>query len=132
MQNWPAMIRAITDDKIAMASQGNAAGDRADIAKQRVLVQMLSFAAIAEVESVTGTEFLLEDLDRDEADIFQKHAATQENTKILRRNSSSKALNHGALSVASMKALSDLLTKFKSNSKILVSLTALPRYFSKY
>ncbi len=60
-----------------MASQGNAAGDRADIAKQRVLVQMLSFAAIAEVESVTGTEFLLKDLDRDEADIFQKHAATQ-------------------------------------------------------
>ena len=54
VQNWPA----ITDDKIAMTSQGNAAGDRADIAKQRgVLVQMLSCAAIAEVESVKARNF---------------------------------------------------------------------------
>ena len=39
--NWSAMVRAITEDNVAMTSQGTAAGEKADVAKQRVLVQML-------------------------------------------------------------------------------------------
>jgi Cohesin len=37
--NWNAMIRAISEEKIATTSQGNAAGAKADLAKQRVLVE---------------------------------------------------------------------------------------------
>ena len=130
--NWSAMIRAITDDKAAKTSQGNAAGDRADVAKQRVLVQMLACAAKAEVESVTDPEFLLSDFDPDEAGILQKSAALREAAKGPRKGVPSKGLNHEALSVALIKALPNLLEKFKSDSKILESLTALPRYFGEY
>ena len=133
VQNWPAMIRAITDDKIAMTSEGNTAGDRADVAKQRVLVQMLCCSAIAEVESVTDPDFLLSDLDPDESTFLHNHSISYERigAKSSRRSTSSKGLNHEALSVALLKALPDLLDRFKSDPKILVSLTALPRYFGK-
>jgi len=129
--NWPAMIRAISDEKVAMTSQGHAAGDRADIAKQRVLVQMLSCAAIAEVESVTDIDFLCADLDPDEANMLQKRRTMNDSVKVSKRNSNSKGLNHETLSVALIKALPSLLEKFRSDSKILVSLASLPRYFGK-
>ena len=127
--NWTAMIRAITDEKVAMTSQGVSAGDRADLAKQRVLVQMLTSAAKAEVESVTDADFLHSDLDPAEIDILQKSIASRERIQGGRRSSTSKALNHEALSVALVKALPNLLEKFKSDSMILASLVSLPRYF---
>ena len=43
------MLKVINDDIVARTSQGTSAGDRADIAKQRVLVQMLAYAAKSEV-----------------------------------------------------------------------------------
>lgn len=120
--NWNAIIRAITDEKIATTSQGNAAGARADLAKQRVLVQMLICAAKAEVEAVTEYDFLLSDLDP---------VLYIDQGKGSRRNVTTKCLNHESLSVALIKAVPNLLEKFKSDSKILESLTLLPRYFAQ-
>ena len=130
VSNWTAMIRAITDDKVAMTSQGNTAGDRADVAKQRVLVQMLACAAKAEVEAVSDPDFLVSDLD---PILAARQRETRENTKgSARKSATSKGLNHEALSVALIKTLPNLLGKFKSDSKILESLTLLPRYFGTF
>jgi len=130
VSNWTAMIRAITDDKVAMTSQGNTAGDRADVAKQRVLVQMLACAAKAEVEAVSDPDFLVSDLD---PILAARQVEARENTKASARKSvTSKGLNHEALSVALIKTLPNLLGKFKSDSKILESLTLLPRYFGTF
>ena len=127
VSNWTAMIRAITDDKAAMTSEGNTAGDRADLAKQRVLVQMLACATKAEVEAVTDSDFLVSDLDPIVAAQYQE---VKKNTRIsTKKSATSKGLNHEALSVALIKTLPNLLEKFKSDSRILESLTLLPRYF---
>jgi len=128
-RNWSAMIRALTDDKVAITSQGHTAGDRADVAKQRVLVQMLSYAAIAEVESVINLDFLCIDMDPVEANALRKRQAMNANDKSSRKIMDPKGYHHEALSVALMKKLPTLLEKFKSDSKILVSLTSLPRFF---
>ncbi len=130
--NWTAMIRAISDDKIAMTSQGHTAGDRADLAKQRVLVQMLSCAAIAEVESVTDNDFLCSDMGFDEAEtsMYRKRPIIEpaSNSK---NSAKSKGLNHETLSVALIKALPNLIDKFRSDPNILVNLASIPRYFGK-
>mmetsp|Transcript_4325 Transcript_4325/g.8293 ORF Transcript_4325/g.8293 Transcript_4325/m.8293 type:complete len:1621 (+) Transcript_4325:123-4985(+) len=124
--NWNAMIRAITDEKIATTSQGNAAGAKADLAKQRVLVEILVCAARSEVESVTENDFMVSDLDP----IFMRYSSKgSERKKSSKRNSATSSLSHESLSVALIKSLPNLLEKFKSDSKILESLTSLPRYF---
>jgi hypothetical protein len=110
-----------------MTSEGNTAGDRADLAKQRVLVQMLACATKAEVEAVSDSDFLVSDLDPIVAAQYQE---VKKNTRIsTKKSTTSKGLNHEALSVALIKTLPNLLEKFKSDSRILESLTLLPRYF---
>jgi len=137
--NWPAMIRAISDEKLAMTTGGTTAGDRADIAKQRVLVQMLACAAKCEVESVTDTDFLQHDMDPDDAAILNQEAEMHGNEtagmgsgsgtrKGVKKNMAT-GLNHESLSVALLKALPSHLDKFRSDSLILESLACLPRYF---
>lgn len=124
--NWNAMVRAITDDKVAITSQGESAGDRADVAKQRVLVQMLACAARLEVESVASTDFLNIGIDIDEVE-FREHS----DLKTKKKSSKSSELSHENLSIAIMKALPRLLDKFKSDSVILQSLVDLPRCFGE-
>ena len=51
------MLKAITDGNIATTSHGTTARDRADVAKQRVLIEMLACAVNLEVGSVKGTHF---------------------------------------------------------------------------
>ena len=46
--DWSALLEAITDDKVAILD-GLTAGDRVDVAKQKVLVQMLSTAVMSEM-----------------------------------------------------------------------------------
>jgi cohesin complex subunit SA-1/2 len=126
--NWNALIRAITDEKIATTSQGNAAGARADLAKQRVLVEILACAVKAEVEAVTESDFLLADLDP----VAALHYSKFNEQKKGKRSTTTNNLNHESLSVALIKSLPNLLEKFKSDANILESLTSLPRYFSKF
>ena len=47
--NWDTILRATGDDNSANTSAGGKGGKRADIAKQRVLVQMLACGADLEV-----------------------------------------------------------------------------------
>lgn len=124
--NWNAMIRAITDDKTALTAHGESAGDRTDVTKQRVLVQMLFCATRLEVEAVANPEFLKWGLDIDEVNAHVEFHRDE-------RKKANKAsdLNHESLSIALMKALPHLLEKFKSDSIILQSLVCLPRYFRK-
>jgi cohesin complex subunit SA-1/2 len=131
--SWSAMLRAIKDDNIAMTSQGTAAGDKANVAKQRVLVQMLICAAKAEVESV-DPDYLHTNVDSDVVDLLKKkliEEAKEENCPPTKRARASSNLQHENLSIALMKALPDLLVQFKSDSAIIESLVSLPRYFSE-
>lgn len=124
--NWNAMIRAITDDKTALTAHGETAGDRTNVAKQRVLVQMLACATRLEVKAAASPEFLKQGLDIDEID---SHAEFHRDER--KKVNKSSDINHETLSIALMKALPDLLDKFKSDSVVLQNLICLPRYFSK-
>ncbi len=130
--NWNAMLRAIGED--SAATTGDTAADRIEVAKQRVLVQMLARAAQAEVVAVADPSFLSIDLDPDEADVeAEENAITT--TKFKKRKgkkSTSAGMPHEVLSVALLNSLPDLLIKFKVDTTILGSLTTLPRYICKY
>ena len=131
--NWTSMIRAITEDNIAMTSQGTSAGERADVAKQRVLVRMLVCAAKAEVESVDA-DFLYKFMDPDIITILKRNALTTiEESDVPKKKSvkESNNLQHEALSIALIKSLPSLMVQFKSDPSIIDSLVSLPRYFSK-
>jgi len=126
--NWSAMLRAIQDDNVALTSQGTVAGDRADAAKQRVLVQMLAYAAKAEVGSVTDST----DADPDIVDASEKMELSMvkggNRSKKKANDAKLDGLQHETFSVALIKALPNLLAKFKADPAILESLTSLPRY----
>ena len=127
--NWSAILFAISEDNVATTSQGTTAGDKADVAKQRVLVQMLACAAKAEVGSVVNSSFLHGDIDPDVVEAYEKEGTTLKNEK----KGSRRGIGlHESLSIALLKALPNLLVKFKSDSAILESLTSLPRYLSMY
>ena len=136
ISNWSAILRAIEDDSVALTSQGTVAGDRADTAKQRVLVQMLAYSAKAEVGSVTDSTFLRGDVDPDIADALEERDAAMKiggnRTKKATNKISLNGLQHENFSVALIKALPQLLAKFKADPTILESLTSLPRYLSKF
>ena len=63
------MLRAIKDDNAAATATLITAGDRANVAKQRLLVRMLACAAREEVGSVADFEFLNRGTDTDTAAI---------------------------------------------------------------
>jgi len=127
--NWTAMIRAITEDNVAITSQGTSAGDRADVAKQRILVQMLMCAAKEEVLSF-DPDFLNADLDPDVTRTKDEDVAMQRLAANKGGKKSSSKLQLETLSIVLIKALPRLVEKFKTDSTILESLTDLPRFFT--
>lgn len=131
---WSAMLRAIGDDKLALTSHGNAAGDRVDVAKQRVLVRMLAAAVKAEVGSVADPSIFEEHVDPEvifaEMAILGEDEVSKATGKGQKKGST--GIQHENLSVALMKALPNLLVKFKTDSAITSSLTTLPRNLCEY
>lgn len=115
--DWSAMLRAIMEDKAALTSQGKVAGNRSEVAKQRVLVQMLACAVKTEVGSFADVDFMQMDYDPDLIVV----------PKRVGKKDSSKGSEHENLSVALMKTLPGLLKKFSTDNLILKSLTSLPR-----
>lgn len=127
--NWNAMLRAIGDDSVATTTSGGKAGNRAEVAKQRVLVQMLARAAQAEVVAVSEANFVARNVDPDEADVEAEegNAATAKKSKKKKGKSKSYSggMPHEVLSVALLTSLPDLLIKFKGDPTILGSITLL-------
>jgi hypothetical protein len=118
--DWDAMLRAIKEDKAAATAHNVNAGDRANIAKQRVLVRMLTCAAKEEVGSVADESFLHRDMDTDAIIIREK--------KKSKKGTSSTGREHETLSIALLKALPNLLVQFKGDLAIIPELVALPRF----
>ena len=126
--NWNAMLQAIGDDSVATTKAGGTTSDRTEVAKQRVLVQMLSCAAQAEVVAVADADFLAREVDPDESVQAEGNAAPTKPKKAKGSKSSSAGIPHEMLSVALLNSLPDLLIKFKGDPTILGSITLLPRY----
>ena len=114
--DWSAMLRAIKDDKSATTAHNVKAGDRADVAKQRILVRMLACAAQEEVGAVADDSFLNSDVDPDMAN-------SSENGK-----KASVGREHETLSIALLKALPNLLLQFKGDTDVISELACLPRF----
>eukprot|EP00986_Skeletonema_menzelii_P009966 scaffold4669_cov108-Skeletonema_menzelii.AAC.3 len=114
--DWSAMLRAIKDDKSATTAHNVKAGDRADVAKQRILVRMLACAAQEEVGAVADESFLNSDVDPDMADSCEK------------AKKASMGREHETLSIALLKALPNLLLKFKGDTDVISELACLPRF----
>lgn len=131
--NWAAMLRAIGDDNVATTTSGGKAGERAVVAKQRVLVRMLACAAQAEVVAVSEPGFLSRNVDT-EAQLKEEGSAAPTKTKKTKGDSKSYSggMPHEVLSVALLSSLPDLLVKFKGDHTILESLTNLPTYICEY
>jgi hypothetical protein len=125
--NWAAMLRAIGDDNAATTSSGGKAGDRTEVAKQRVLVRMLSCAALAEVVAVAEPGFLSVNVDT-EAQVGEEGSAAPNKTKKTKGKSYSGGMPHEVLSVALLSSLPALLVKFKGDHTILESLSKLTTY----
>jgi hypothetical protein len=129
--NWAAILHAIGDDKVATSSSGGKAGDRTEVAKQRVLVRMLACAALAEVVSVAEPGFLSMNVDT-EAQLDEEGSAAPNRTKTKKGKSYDGGMPHEVLSVALLSSLPALLVKFKGDHIILASLSKLPTYICKY
>jgi len=114
--DWSAMLRAIKDDKSATTAHNVKAGDRADVAKQRILVRMLACAAQEEVGAVADESFLNSDVDPDMANSCEK------------AKKASMGREHETLSIALLKALPNLLLKFKGDTDVISELACLPRF----
>lgn len=119
MTNWTAMLKAILDDKAAITLNLTSAGDRADVAKQKVLVRMLATAACVEVGSVTENPTSI---------LGEKGVHMMEEAGITNNSSFPISQQWEELSIALLHALPDLLIKFIGDSATLASLTLLPRY----
>jgi len=118
--NWSVMLRSIQEKSVATID-GATAGDRADVAKQRVLVQMLTEATKLEVREVADASFFESGFDKE---MMVDECANKEKKK---RNKSEGV--HESLTVTLLMALPNLLTKFKTDSATLASLTSIPRNF---
>ena len=115
--DWSAMLRAIKDDKSATTAHNVKAGDRADVAKQRVLVRMLACAAQEEVDAVADESFLNSDMDPDMA-----------NSSSEKGKKASRGREHETLSIALLKTLPNLLLQFKGDTDVISELACLPRF----
>lgn len=115
------MLRAIKDDNAAATATLITAGDRANVAKQRVLVRMLACAAREEVGSVADQEFLNRDTDADAVEMTSTKKPKGKRTPSMGRE-------HENLSIALLKALPSLLIQFKGDLAIIPELVSLPRF----
>ena len=117
--DWSALLRAIKDDNAATTASNVRAGEKANIAKQRVLVRMLACAAREEVGSVADETFLQKDMDLDTVDVKSKKKSTKAN--VLGRE-------HERCSLALLTSIPSLLLQFKGDLAIIPELVSLPRY----
>ena len=116
------MLRAIKNDNVAATATLITAGDRANVAKQRLLVRMLACAAREEVGSVADSAFLNRGADTDTMEI------SSSSNKAKGRTAHSTGREHENLSVALLKALPNLLIQFKGDLAIIPELVSLPRF----
>lgn len=116
--DWSAMLRAIKDDKAAATAHNVRAGEKANVAKQRVLVRMLACAAKEEIGSIADESFLEEDVDGD-TDVKEKKKPSTKN--ILSRE-------HERVSLALLTSIPSLLLQFKGDLAIIPELVSLPRF----
>ena len=116
------MLRAIKDDNAAATATLITAGDRANVAKQRLLVRMLACAAREEVGSVADYEFLNRGTDTDTAE------GSLATNRTKGRQALSTGREHENLSIALLKALPNLLIQFKGDLAIIPELASLPRF----
>jgi cohesin complex subunit SA-1/2 len=128
--NWSALARAIHEGGEGIHESGVGKddakeADRIVTAKMQVLIRILSRSAQAEVSSV-APEFLTQDVDRDVADIISADLDAK-TSKPKSGKGGKPSTSHEVLSVALLKALPELLAKFKSDPRILESITRLPR-----
>jgi len=123
--DWSAMLRAIRDDNAAATAHHVTAGDRANVAKQRVLVRMLACAAREEVGSVADAEFLHRGAD---ADAVEMTSSAGTKTVAKGKKATSMGREHENLSIALLKALPNLLIQFKGDLAIIPELASLPRF----
>ena len=132
---WSAMLRAIGDDAVTVNGNGNAAGDRVDVAKQRILVRMMAAAVKAEVGAVGDSSLFENCID---PDVLAAEAALLDEDEVAKTGSKgttkkgSADIQHENLSIALLKVLPDLLVKFKTDPAVTASLTTLPRYMRKF
>jgi cohesin complex subunit SA-1/2 len=119
--DWSAMLRAIKDDNVAATATLITAGDRANVAKQRVLVRMLACAAREEVGAVADHEFLSRGTDAHAMEVTTTVKSKGKKTPTVGRE-------HENLSIALLKALPNLLIQFKGDLAIIPELVSLPRF----
>jgi hypothetical protein len=125
--NWHAILKAIGDDS-GGSSQGD--GNRVEVAKQRVLVQMLASSAQAEVGEVADSDFVYGDLDECVIDVLKSRSVTALDAGTKKKKGAQRAsgLTHEVLSTALLQALPNLMVRFKTDPSILGSIGILPRY----
>lgn len=116
--NWPAMILAIKDCEYVPSSTRDKAEERTEIARERVMVRILSRAAQIEVNTV-APEFLHIGIDPELVEI--------EGLVTTKAKLKGKGKSHEELSSALLKALPEFLIKFKTDTEILTSISSLPR-----
>ena len=124
--DWSAMLRAIKEDKAAATAHHVTAGDRSNVAKQRVLVRMLACAAKEEVGSVADEEFLQRGTDLDAVEMTGSSSTSGNKTK--GKKATTMGREHETLSIALLEALPNLLIQFKGDLAIVPELASLPRF----
>ena len=118
--DWSAMLRAIRDDNAATTAGNVRAGEKANVAKQRVLVRMLACAAREEVGSVADESFLQKDMDIDAVEVKRTKKKSTKGTALGRE--------HERCSLALLTSIPSLLLQFKGDLAIIPELVSLPRY----
>lgn len=117
--NWSAMMLALKDCEYEPSTKRDKVEERIEIATERVMVRILARAAQAEVNSI-APDFLQIGVDPELAGLQGlQHAKTKPK---------GKGNSHEILSSALLKALPELLVKYKTDANVLVSLSSLPRF----
>jgi hypothetical protein len=119
--DWSAMLRAIKDDNAATTATNVRAGEKANVAKQRVLVRMLACAAREEVGSVADEAFLQKDVDMDTMEVKVRDKKKANKANALGRE-------HERCSLALLTSIPSLLLQFKGDLAIIPELVSLPRF----
>ena len=125
--NWSAILKTIVDDNTTATQEE---GNRTEVAKQRVLVQMLASAVQAEIGSVVDAEYLHGDVDKDVVDALQANNTLSLDASTVKKKGlqRSSEMSHEALSFSLLQALPELMIRFKTDLSILGSITILPKY----
>eukprot|EP00804_Cyclotella_cryptica_P015054 CCRYP_000638-RD/>CCRYP_000638-RD protein AED:0.18 eAED:0.18 QI:0/0.75/0.6/1/0.75/0.6/5/233/1090 len=120
--DWSAMLRAIKDDKAAATAHNVRAGEKANVAKQRVLVRMLACAAREEVGSIADESFLQKNMD------LETGLEVKDKKKSSTKTSHSLGREHERCSLALLTSIPSLLLQFKGDLAIIPELVSLPRF----